>query len=531
MRRIVIADDDVIVRRYLEQIIRNELPEFELCGIAKNGCEAISLIAEKQPDLAIIDIDMPEKDGVEVLYQLRKEKISPETKVIVLSCYNDFDYVKNAMKYGAVDYILKYKVDTETLAKMLESVFENDPSVKVLEYKKNHFRPSERQDKLLKKILFAHDESVDDKADSAEWAEALNIKTDNLLAAVGVIDYHDKFLLHNTEEDILQLNEEIMSIISENTGDRTNTLAACIDEDKYVLIFSDVSREENSAAKRKIEKILSSIKKEIEEKLQMTVTFGLSGGGGNITNVAAYYENALSALRYKLYMGTNSLIWYEQCTFSEEIPSELKDAINEWSRKPIRSEEAMRQLEDIFQMLGTLRLRYSQYNLLLLRLVGNVIRDAEDSAMMSKVFGDIDTSTVFCGCETWRDHFQWMQKHISRLKEGGREEKHRSEIEAALRYIEDNLGEPLTLSRIADHVNFSKNYFSQLFKQSMGENLVDYIARIRINRAKELLLSSDYKVYEIAAEVGFESQHYFNRLFKTLVGVTPTEYRNIKCFS
>ncbi|OUP85813.1 hypothetical protein B5F07_03885 [Lachnoclostridium sp. An169] len=123
MRRIVIADDDVIVRRYLEQIIRNELPEFELCGIAKNGCEAISLIAEKQPDLAIIDIDMPEKDGVEVLYQLRKEKISPETKVIVLSCYNDFDYVKNAMKYGAVDYILKYKVDTETLAKMLESVF------------------------------------------------------------------------------------------------------------------------------------------------------------------------------------------------------------------------------------------------------------------------------------------------------------------------------------------------------------------------------------------------------------------------
>lgn len=526
MREIVIADDDIIVRRYLEQIINDELPDFRLCGVAQNGREAIELIREKKPDLAIIDIDMPEKDGVEVLYQLKKENISPKTKVVVLSCYNDFGYVKNAMKYGAVDYILKYKVDTETLAKILENVFLDEPVIQVFDYKKSDSKRNENKDDLLKKLLFAEEKGELENEKGGEWEDILSIKSENILVVVGRIDYHDKFIIHNTEEEILNVNVEIMKIISEYTATYEDSLAACIDENRYILIFGNLLNTEKDTVK--INQTLSLIKQEIEKKLCMTITFGVSENGGNITNIAAYYEKALLALRYKLYVGTNSIIQYEQCKFCDEIPAELKEMVNEWSKKKIFLEESIKLLEKIFNSLKKLRLRYSQYNLFLIQMVGIVIAGATDGEVMNKVFGDVDVTTVFLGCETCEDHYNWFFNHINRLKEGVKEQKYRTEIEQAIEYIEENLGEPITLSQIAVHVNFSKNYFSMLFKQNVGENLMDYIARARINKAKELLVNSNDKIYEIAESVGFESQHYFNRLFKSLVGVTPTEYRNIK---
>lgn len=524
MKRIVIADDDVIVRRYLQEIIQNEMQGFQLCGIAKNGSEALKLIKEQKPDLAIIDIDMPEKDGVEVLYELKEQKLATDTKVVVLSCYNDFDYVKNAMKYGAVDYILKYKVDAQTLASLLESVFSEIRLVQFAGHKNNNMESIEHKDKLLRRLLF----QADEENNQNHLAESLDINPENLLIAVGMMDYHDKFIIHNSDDAIKKVNSDIMDIIQKTLVGVTGTLTACIDEDKYVIIFSGktyINKQQNPVS---VKHVLTRILSKVSELLRITLTFGVSDVGGNITNIAAYYMNALKALDYKLYVGTNCIIWYSECFFASEIPDDLYKSIDAWSKSSFDSAESGKLLQDIFAIMMSLRLPYSLYQLLLLRMVGVVLNRVENQYSMSRIFGDLDMTMVFWGCETCQDYHSWLCRHINQLQEDFGEQRYRGEISEAITFIKEHLGENLTLSIVAEHVNFSKNYFSQLFKQNTGENLVDYVARLRINRAKELLLNSNYKVYEIAGTVGFESQHYFNRLFKSLVGLTPTEYRNIK---
>ena len=101
----------------------------------------------------------------------------------------------------------------------------------------------------------------------------------------------------------------------------------------------------------------------------------------------------------------------------------------------------------------------------------------------------------------------------------------RQEINYAVRYIRHNYNRNITLEEIAKSVNLSKVYFSQLFKNETGMNFTDFLIQFRIEEAAKLLKSTDMKVYEIAEQVGIPDQHYFNRLFKNITGVTPKKFR------
>lgn len=528
MSKIVIADDEAIMRKYLTTIIERDLDGFELCAVAKNGFEALQMIETWQPDLAIIDIDMPEKDGVEVLRELKEKQLSPNTKVVVLSCYNDFDYVKDAMRYGAVDYLLKHKVDAETLVKTLELVFVNGQPVHVVKRKKmkQPKRFSGRQDQLLEAMLLSNRGNVD----LDDSASVLDILSENILIAVGMMDYHDKFITYNSEDVIRQMNNSIIAIIQRYLPGSSHSLTACIEEDKYLIVCSFALHTGANEIMRYANDKLLSIGEQVEKELHITITFGVSELCGNIASLAAYYTQALQALKYKLYVGINRIIWYPTCKLTHELPHELHEEITNWSKMLFTSSRAEKQLDKVFNMIETNRLAYSQYDFLLIRMVGAMLNGVENPSQLDKTFGEFDSAITFFGCETYKDHKAWFSKRLEILHERGKEYRYRREICNALQYIEEHLDEELSLTVIAAHVNFSKTYFSQLFKQSTGENLVDYIARHRIDRAKELLVNPNYKIYEVAARVGFENQHYFNRLFKSMMGITPTEYRFKQCF-
>src|SRR6201987_6012039 len=99
------------------------------------------------------------------------------------------------------------------------------------------------------------------------------------------------------------------------------------------------------------------------------------------------------------------------------------------------------------------------------------------------------------------------------------------EIWKARKFIEEHSGEELSLSKVAKAVNISANHLSEKFKQVTGANFVDYVARARFEAARDLLLHSNRRISEIAFEAGFQSLSQFNRVFKKLVGKSPTEYR------
>jgi two-component system response regulator YesN len=100
-------------------------------------------------------------------------------------------------------------------------------------------------------------------------------------------------------------------------------------------------------------------------------------------------------------------------------------------------------------------------------------------------------------------------------------------VESAKAYIRANFYKNLTLDKIANEVYVSPVYLSFLFKQVESVNLTDYIAEVRLDKAKELLVSTNYKTYEIAKQVGYQDEKYFSRLFKKKTGLTPSEFRQL----
>ena len=117
MLKVLIVDDELLVRTNLRYMLDWEANGFSICGEASNGAEAIKLAQKMSPDIILSDIRMPVMDGLELSHQLKK--LYPESILIVLSNYDDFEYVKGTLKNGAIDYILKHNLSISTLSEAL----------------------------------------------------------------------------------------------------------------------------------------------------------------------------------------------------------------------------------------------------------------------------------------------------------------------------------------------------------------------------------------------------------------------------
>lgn len=100
-----------------------------------------------------------------------------------------------------------------------------------------------------------------------------------------------------------------------------------------------------------------------------------------------------------------------------------------------------------------------------------------------------------------------------------------SAVRSAMRYVEDNLRRTMTLKDVAEHVHLNASYFSALFKEKTNVTFSEYVTRRRLERAKQLLASTDWPVSAIAEEVGYQTDKYFISLFKAYEGLTPGQYR------
>ena len=120
MLKILIADDEPLVRAGIKSVIPWQQHGFEVIGEAENGLEAYNKIISLKPDILITDIKMPQMDGIELLKKIKKDKIHIQS--IILSCFDEFDMVREAMKYGAHDYILKLSIDPEKLLEVLNEI-------------------------------------------------------------------------------------------------------------------------------------------------------------------------------------------------------------------------------------------------------------------------------------------------------------------------------------------------------------------------------------------------------------------------
>ena len=199
MKRVLIVDDDFLVRRYLAQLIDWEKNGYELLEPARDGGQALNMIRDHVPDLVLTDIDMPVMNGIELLMQMREESLHPH--IVILSCHDDFAYVRESMRLGAEEYILKDEVSEEKLLEVLHDIFRDEAGRESEHVRTQKEADRESEPAMTQKGTGRKTEAV--RAELLRLLDGVSERSDliapDAVAALQVVDYEENAAYQSLE--------------------------------------------------------------------------------------------------------------------------------------------------------------------------------------------------------------------------------------------------------------------------------------------------------------------------------------------
>lgn len=532
MYKLIIVDDEDMIRDGISMGINwNELG-FEVIGHAANGLEAIEAVKKSVPDVLITDIRMPEMDGVELMEFLSENY--PSIKLVVLSGYNDFEYLKSSIKNNVFDYILKPTLISEfvELFKRLKIVLDEEYQKKK-EYENlrksliNNLPYLERI--FLNQLVIGMFHDMDElegkkKFYKLDWLEG------SLIIAILELD-NLQFISKEISEEKLQLLKLFVIEIANRITSETMPGKFFMGNDGSIIGICCVN-----GGLRNLLNIIREIQKEVSYHKRISISAGISNVFQDISDISAFFEQARQALKQKLCLGRESIIQYSDIeniiedsypsvnfdfnlitdyVFAgdqEEISKYILSKLNIFKNKMYSSFEFVDSC--ILKLLFELDGYFYQYGISIKDILSNE----------KTCFQDIFT------IDTLEQKASWIitiLHEVSKEISQQRNSKVTKIIAEVIRYLENNYtSNSICLESVADLFKKSPPYLSKLFKEETGENFSDYLARLRMERAKVLLKDVKVKVYEVPAMVGYADISHFSRKFKNYVGMSPAQYKN-----
>lgn len=413
--RIIVVDDDKIIRMGLIKILNKLFENHEIVGDFQNGLLAFEYLKENdgQVDLVITDIKMPIMTGIQFVEKANKELKHPPI-FLVLSGYDEFTYVRDTMKYGAFNYLLK-PIKKDELKKVVEEV-----EIKIEELKKKD-KIMTKSIEVIKKDFFKH--LLFSNSD-------INIRT-------------DKSLLEN-----IQLDEGYY----------------------YQMVVLPINKEE----KEFNNKLLNSYFKEVSN------------------------NNKIEYI-YFLYSDNVYIVFY----FNGNEISNISDVTNLIDEK-----------SNVFIENGI--------SVFILECTNKIGEVREHSKLVRKV------KEKMLYNKNSKKYYVDDLNELSDILEDDKNLYSATSIKLAIQFITKNFNNNITLKDVADEVFLSQNYLSELFKKETGEGFYEFLSNYRVKRAKELLVTTNLKIYEVAESVGYNDSITFGRAFKKITGTTPNNFRNNK---
>ncbi len=313
MYRVVIVDDEAIVRIGLKSMINWEKHGFQIVGEASNGQKGLDLIREEKPDITFVDIKMPVVDGIEMIKS--SMELNHTTKFIVLSSYDDFDLVKKAMKLGAEDYLLKLELEANDLIETLTEV------TRKLD---EEFEEEERQ-KKTKQIFINNKEIIQEKIffqlmsgtlteqsdiEHKKSSLDMNIDEGNLLCILVKLSYSENKSLYH-KDDIEMFTVSINSIIKEIVNDIFEGYSFKWKDDEFIAVFS-YKNDELAIRQKNINNLTERLNQMLQKYFNVYVSIGLSNEFSGLVNIIHAYQEAALAVRYSFFIGNNKTIRYSE---------------------------------------------------------------------------------------------------------------------------------------------------------------------------------------------------------------------------
>jgi len=531
MYKVLLADDEVLIREAIRENIKWAELGYELIDVCENGKRAIESINQEKPDLIISDICMPYVDGLELARYVYEN--DPSIKVLIISGYDNFEYAKNAIKYNVMEYILK-PITANELSKTLWAICEelnekNQESRKVKrlikEYEKSKIVLAE---KYLNVLLRKSQEQTGIKDRLREYGISMEGEYFCVVQIWCRTSFDFKGFLHLELQDELA-NFAILNVIREMLQDSRQAIIFQDGDNVGTIIFSGESIYQlEMAVGWRCKKIQSYI----TDTLAIETTVAIGTNVDSLHELTASYDSIRHVQKYEFSIGCNPMVFGKEF---EEIKAEDNLDINLWGNRFITDIKLhhIQDLEtDINDFFSCLRASYLSKSKIITSIQGVVIRimlaidgrEPVNNEMAKKEKQVIEMLLDLANLEKAEKDFGTFVFDIAAIlseKNGGIHNKSM----AALDYIDQNYHDPeISLQSVCSYMNMSISNFSLMFKQHTGETFIEALIKKRIQKARELLETTDLRVYEIAAEVGYTDPHYFSSTFKKIVGQTPKEY-------
>lgn len=535
--KVLIVDDEAVIRIGLKSIINWEANDFELIGEASDGKKALQLTREQQPDITITDIKMPVMDGLEYIRQI--QSLPKKPRVVVLSSYNDFELVKGAMKLGAEDYLLKLNMEPDDLLHVLENIRCKIDECRVQEDSTQFLNEQVQKNipilrrNLLKDILKHSDNQHQELLATLNFLN-IRLNMDHLFCLavkIGALYRFEDMM----EEELAALNSSIINIIEEIIGDDFH--GNCFQGKTgqfYVLLSPKIDYTDGQLRDR----LISTSRRLIEilkQYVNITAAIGVSGEHSGLTGIWEAYHQAVAAVGYRFFKGKEQVVfWDEVSSFQTSNQSYVISGLKEriWKALSLRQEAEVAQIfTSIQQDSAKLSLSREQAGNLALELLFTIYEFFERFQIVAKdvLVLSFRTPQQLIYLESYSQLQEWIgllkEDLIGYLKKEQATDYPRI-ITKAKKYIEEHYNQEISLKEVAKTLNLNPSYFSTIFKQYTGISYTDYLTNVRINLGKDLLRDTEYKVYEISKMLGYQNDYYFNRIFKKLTGITPLEYKN-----
>jgi len=535
--RTVIVDDEGRIRRGIERMVRSLGEEWDIVGTFSDGLEVYEAVLNQSLsfDLLISDIRMPEMDGLTLNKKL-KNHLSFLT--IFISGYDDFEYLQTALRDGAVNYILK-PIDKEQFQIQMDEV--KQKIQKVYEEKQEWLTMQEKASQLeyTKQLQLLSEMTWKDEKDIAylDWVRQFPSGCYQLLHVS--VDHVFSQTREFAPEDWTTWSQAIETILTETVS--TFTQVQKINSwwwrgskfSYWILlqIEARVTHEYSLVTQQMAERLRVSIQK--------ITPFTASLAIGHEFNDLALFSNMknalLTLLQFRIIQGGNQV--FHTDSFQEIKTRKVKgisSSILKYTEQVINSfvqgkkDDLLLALQGFFREIETISspvMINEAVHFLLIGIANHWIQNDgyhEDQNLLSDALNITKQAANFVQL---KDNVKLWILHVLE-KMAGLKKEQQNPIQVAKEWIKNNLGDNITIKKIAQQVYMNPNYFCDYFKNQTGETILDYVTSARLEKAKELLEKTDLKIYDIALSVGYQDTKYFSRLFKQWLGQTPSQFRD-----
>lgn len=504
--KVLIVEDEARIREGIKKLIVKLDDDYEVVGEAHNGVEGIRLCRELGPDIIICDVRMPEMDGLTMLEEIYRDQT--KAKAIVISAYSEFEYARSAMKLGITEYILK-PISLNDFSKALNNVKEQI----IVESRK---KPKQvgTLEQILRDVIEAGTDLDRETLNYLENNYAIT-KDQSFVVLLGYLGSEYEAGRHDFGKKLkhtLSLYENIEYILLENEYRKAIVV--------IIYRYNDAHDLERW------------IQNQMLRHLPDKVSMGFAEAGG-ISGLREGIDALYPYMDWSISLKNDVLISYPKisnvqstlCVYPIEIETQTKTALCTSDTERIKDyidafvsffyDDKMYDPHDIKEC-------YVRYIWSILEIAKELGVSGVSDIRQQRLLDNIMNAKTRLELNGISDYIKGI---VAGSAKNDGSDTHHLTVKRAKSLINEFYNTGITLDEIAKRLSITPEYLGTQFRKETGVTFSNYIKNVRITKAKELLVGTSLKLYEISERVGYSDPKYFSKVFKDTVGMLPAEYR------